>query len=81
KPLRLTTSQTIPIKQKFVTILWSKPFHIVFIELLEKNYYFTLVQNIYNRSTTIKQMIKPSDRCKHINEIFNDSIAKSNLVR
>ncbi|CAF1410014.1 unnamed protein product [Adineta steineri] len=81
KPLRLTTSQTIPIKQKFVTILWSKPFHIVFVELLEKKYYLILVQNIYIRSKTINQLIKPSDRCKHINEIFNDSIAKSNIIR
>ncbi|CAF1112095.1 unnamed protein product [Adineta steineri] len=81
RPVRSTTFQTIPVQQDFITIFWSRPFHIVFIELLEKNYYLTLVKNIYNRSTTINQMIKPSDRCKHINEIFNDSIIKLDLIR
>ncbi|CAF4816740.1 unnamed protein product, partial [Rotaria sp. Silwood2] len=29
----------------------------------------------------IKKMINPSDRCQHISEIFNESIAKLDLVR
>ncbi|CAF1417530.1 unnamed protein product [Adineta steineri] len=80
RPVRLTTLQTISVHQDFITIFWSRPYHIVFIEL-RKNYYLTLVQSVYNESTINDKMIKPSDRCQHINEIFNDSMAKLDLIR
>ncbi|CAF4370897.1 unnamed protein product [Rotaria sp. Silwood2] len=81
RPIRSTTFQTIPVKQDFITIFWSRPFHIVFIEFLKKKYYLSIVQNVYNQSIIIKKMINPSDRCQHINEIFNESIAKLDLIR
>ncbi|CAF0745807.1 unnamed protein product [Adineta steineri] len=81
QPKRSTTFQTIPVQHDFITIFWSRQFHIVFIELLEKNYYLTFLQNVYNESTINNKMINPSDRCQHINEIFNDTIIKLDLIR
>ena len=51
--VRSTTFQTIPLQQDSITIHWSQPFHLVFIELSNKTYYLTVVQKIYNQSTTI----------------------------
>ncbi|CAF1090135.1 unnamed protein product [Adineta steineri] len=81
EPKRSTIFQTIPVHQDFITIFWSRPFHIVFIEVPRKNYYLTFLQNVYNESTINNKMINPSDRCQHINEIFNDSMAKLHLIR
>ncbi|CAF4790144.1 unnamed protein product, partial [Rotaria sp. Silwood2] len=66
EPKRTTTFRTIPFIQKSLIIHWSKPFHLVFIELYNKIYYLAVIQNIYNRSTTtINKMINPLDRCQH----------------
>ncbi|CAF1501565.1 unnamed protein product, partial [Adineta steineri] len=81
EPKRSTIFQTIPVHQDFITIFWSRPFHIVFIEVPRKNYYLTFLQNVYNESTINNKMINPSDRCQYINEIFNESMAKLHLIR
>ncbi|CAF4011362.1 unnamed protein product [Rotaria magnacalcarata] len=80
-PIRSTTFQTVPIKQDYITILWPRVFHIIFIEFFKKNYYLTVVQNTYNRSSTIYKMINPSDRCQHINEVFNETFIKLDFIR
>jgi hypothetical protein len=81
QPRRATTFRTIPFKQDSIIIYWSQPFHLVFIEFSNKNYYLTIVQKKYNPSTTIINMINPSDRCPNINEIFNETIVKLHLLR
>jgi hypothetical protein len=81
QPQRTTTFRTIHINKDSVIIYWSQPFHLVFIELPVKNYYFAIVQNIYNRSTTIARMIDSSHRCKHISEIFNETFVQLHLLR
>ncbi|CAF2966730.1 unnamed protein product [Rotaria sp. Silwood2] len=80
-PERLTTFKTIPINQDLITVYWSRPFHMIFVEIFNHNYYLVVVQQTYNRSTTISKTINPSDRCEHISELFNETIVQLHLVR
>ncbi len=66
KPGRATTFKTIPLRQDSIIIYWSQPFHLTFIELLNKIYYLVDIQNIYNRSTIINKTIDSFDRCQNI---------------
>jgi hypothetical protein len=80
-PERTTTYNAIPFTQNVVTIYWSHPFHIAFLELPSKSYYLTVLQKTYNQSLTIAKTLEPTDRCKHINELFSDTIVKLHLLR
>jgi hypothetical protein len=79
--LRSTTFRTISVKQDPLTIYWSQPFHLVFIELLNKHYYLTVRQKTYNQSAPIEKMIHPTDRCPHISELFNQTFLQWHLLR
>jgi len=48
-PGRTTTFRTIPLQQNSLTIYGSQPFHLIFIELLNKFYYLALIQTNYTR--------------------------------
>ncbi|CAF3928114.1 unnamed protein product [Rotaria sordida] len=80
-PERATTFKTIPIHQNSIIIYWSRPFHLVFVELFNKNYYLVVIQRTFYPSTTIIRKINSSDRCEHINELFNETIIKLHLLR
>ncbi|CAF0733292.1 unnamed protein product [Adineta steineri] len=80
-PRRTTTFKSILTYQNSVIIHWSKPFHLIFIELPIKNYYLTTVQTNYHRSTTIVKTINSSDRCAHIHEIFNKTVVNLHHLR
>jgi hypothetical protein len=77
----MTTLRTILFPKDSVIIQWSRPFHLVFIELFNKSYYLTSVEKIYNRSSIINKMINPSDPCHHISEVFNKSLVDLHLLR
>ncbi|CAF1065274.1 unnamed protein product [Adineta steineri] len=79
-PINGSTFQMIPVNKRTVTLDWAHPFHIVFAELDDKNYYLILVQNIYHRSRKINQEIQLKDRCPHINEI-NQTLNQYHLLR
>ncbi|CAF1466728.1 unnamed protein product [Rotaria sp. Silwood1] len=81
KPKRTTTFRTIPFIQNSLIIYRSRPFHLVFIELYNKIYYLAIIQKTSKQSTTINTMINPSDRCLHINELFNETIVKMHALR
>jgi hypothetical protein len=81
QPEQATTFRTIPIRQDNVIIRWSRPFHLVFVELDKKTYYLTILQKIYHRSTTINKTIHSSDRCPHIRELFNQTFVQWHLLR
>ncbi|CAF1109410.1 unnamed protein product, partial [Adineta steineri] len=68
---RSTTFRKILIREDTISITWSKPFHIVFIEL-DKTYYLVMYQKTYIQSKVTKKIINPSDHCPHINEIFKE---------
>ncbi|UJR14206.1 hypothetical protein I4U23_001199 [Adineta vaga] len=81
KPERITTFKTISFPQDFVIIKWPLPFNVAFIEMGKNNYYLTAVEKTYNQSITINRMIHTSDRCPHINELFNETIINLHLLR
>ncbi|CAF4136103.1 unnamed protein product [Rotaria sp. Silwood2] len=76
-----TTFRIIPFTQQLLTIYWSRPFHLIFIELLNKIYYLAVIEKNYERSTTITKMISSSNRCAHINELFNETFVKMHIIR
>jgi hypothetical protein len=80
-PVCTTTFKTTSHSQSLVTVFWSLPFHIAFVELSNETYYLTHVQTIYNQSATIEKSLNSSDLCLHINELFNKSIANLSLLR
>ena len=80
-PVRATTFKTIPVRQDSVVVHWSRPFHLVFIELVDKTYYLAVLQTIYNGSTMIRKTIDASDRCPHIREVLNRTITQWSLIR
>ena len=80
-PVRSTTFKTIPVHQESVVMYWSRPFHLVFVELLDKKYYLAVVQKAYNRSAAIVRTIRPSDRCRNISEVMNTTIVQWHLLR
>ena len=75
-----STFQSIPFYQKEMTIQWSRPFHIAFVELSNKNYYLITVQQDYNRSNIIRKVLTSSDRCSHISEHVNSTIVNCPLI-
>ena len=81
RPQRATALRTIPFRQQSLLVHWSQPFHLVFVEFPTHNYYFTLAQTTYNRSTIIEKTIRPSDRCRHIRELFNDTVVQLHPLR
>ena len=78
---RLTTFQTIPAKQNSIVIYWTQPFHLVLVELMDKTYYLSVRQFVYKPSETIENLIHPSDRCRHIRELFNETFLTWHLRR
>ncbi|CAF1381200.1 unnamed protein product [Adineta steineri] len=81
-PKRITTFVTIPIKQDSLTVYWSQPFDISFIEVFMNKYYLIIARNqSFSEEPMINKTIKSSDRCPHINEIFNQTILKWHLLR
>ncbi|CAF1154595.1 unnamed protein product [Adineta ricciae] len=80
-PSRSTALQTISQTTNSIDIYWSQPFHLVFIETLEKNYYLTAVQPIFNYSRTIVKRIDSSHRCPSINELVNETFAQLHVLR
>jgi len=79
-PKRITTFNTLLFTQNTAVIYWSYPFHIIFIELLNKTYYLRVLQKMYNQSITIFKTIEPSDHGEHISEVLNDTIVKLYLL-
>jgi hypothetical protein len=80
-PVRTTSFKTTSPVQDSIIVYWSLPFHIVFVELENKNYYLTYMKTAYNQSQVIKRILNSSDRCLHISELFNKTFADSSLLR
>ncbi|CAF1326178.1 unnamed protein product [Adineta ricciae] len=81
-PVRATTSKIIHSQRGSISIRWSQPFHIVFIEFFpEKLYYLALVQSNYRQSAMLTRTINSSSYCPHVSEIFNKSFSQWHLLR
>ena len=81
EPLRSTTYRTAVIRPDSIIIYWSQPFHLVFIQPTLSTYYLVLLQRIYQQSKQINKLITSTDRCLHINEIFNQTFLQWHLIR
>ena len=81
---RASTFRTIPLRQDRITLSWSHPFYIGFVEVRhkQKNYYFFRYDfdKDIEHNTTIKQ-ISASDRCPSISELFSETVVQWDLVR
>ncbi|CAF2931593.1 unnamed protein product [Rotaria sp. Silwood2] len=80
-PIRTTTLRTISFTQKSFTIFWSRPFHLIFIELQNKIYYLAFIEKNYNQSSKIVTMVKLSNLCPNINELFNHTFVRMHIIR
>ncbi|UJR12436.1 hypothetical protein I4U23_016612 [Adineta vaga] len=76
-----STFKSIITNQRSVTVKWSRPFHVVFVELPDKTFHLITIQKIYNQSTTIIQTISLLNRCRHTRQLFNETIIKYHLLR
>ncbi|UJR34763.1 hypothetical protein I4U23_027541 [Adineta vaga] len=77
-----STFKSVITNQRSATILnGHAPFHVIFVELPDKTFHLITIQTIYNQSTTIDQIINLLNRCKHIRELFNETIIKYHLLR
>ena len=56
-------------------------FQISFLELHPNQYYYIANQNTNNKSLTLDRIIRPSDRCPSINEIFNETLVQLPSIR
>ncbi|CAF3904852.1 unnamed protein product, partial [Rotaria sp. Silwood1] len=54
-----TIFKTILTNEKSITIQWSYPFHVAFLDFFDKNYYLIIVHNKYKSSITIIRKITP----------------------
>jgi len=79
--IRASTFRTISIQQNSITIYWSQPFHIIFTELSNKNYYLTYLRTSYQDSIVVKKTLQSIDRCLHINELFNQTFIQWHLIQ
>ncbi len=76
-----TIFKKIEIYEEMVTVFRSRPFHIMFIEIEPKIYYRSIIQQKYIPSITIPSIVKHSNHCLHIRELFNESFSKLHLIR
>ena len=83
-----TTFKAIPINQDSITLFWSQPFHLVFLELVRHDYYLAFLRpstsSLNSSASTGDALIKTvstSDRCPHIDELFNETILRYHLLR
>ncbi|CAF4179591.1 unnamed protein product [Rotaria magnacalcarata] len=55
RPIGATTLRTIPFTQDSLTIYWSRPFHLVVVELHTKVYYLAANEKAYTQSIAFVQ--------------------------
>ena len=85
-----TTFKAIPINQDSITLFWPQPFHLVILELVRHDYYLAFLRPStppLNSSTStstddvLTKTMNTSDRCPHIDELFNETILRYHLLR
>ncbi|UJR20084.1 hypothetical protein I4U23_023216 [Adineta vaga] len=79
-PVRITMFTKMPFDQKIATINMSLSFHLMFAQI-ENSYYLVVLQHIYRSSIVISTQISPSQRCRHIHELFNQTIVDYPILR
>ena len=75
-PVQSTNLRTIPRANQSIIIYRSQPYHLVFIELLDRTYYLSPIEQKSYQSSTIH----PSHRCPNISELFNETFSQMHLL-
>jgi len=76
-----TIFKKIEIYEEMVTIYRSRSFHLIFIEIENKIYYYIFVQEKYIPSITISTIVNNTNHCLHIRELFNESFSELHVLR
>ncbi|CAF1368478.1 unnamed protein product [Adineta ricciae] len=79
--IRTTIIEMIPVNQKIVTIELIYEFHILLIEFIKHKYYLISVDKNYNATEPLSKTINSKDRCRHITELFNQTILTYPRIR
>ncbi|CAF4377288.1 unnamed protein product, partial [Adineta steineri] len=64
-----------------IIISWSGLSNRILIEDMKKNYYFIDSQDFPCDKVNLTKQAKLSDRCPHVNELFNKTIIQYHLLR
>ena len=79
---RTTIFRTISNPRQNSLIITSiESFELIFTELDNKIYYLTTLQETDQESKTVNKTIKPSDRCRNLSELFNQTFLQWHLLR
>lgn len=79
--IHTTVFKKIPLDENTVVIFKNDPFHIFFIEIEPKTYYFIQVQPIYYSVANTTAIVTPLRRCLSIAEVFNATIVSLHRLR
>ena len=80
-PIRRITFKTILFEQTSTIIYWTHQFNLIFIELTERNYYLTYIEKDDQPIKFVETSVHPSNRCLHIDELFNKTVVNYHLIR
>ncbi|CAF4679466.1 unnamed protein product, partial [Rotaria sp. Silwood2] len=70
---RSTTFKRIPFDSDIVTVYWSNPFHLIFVEY-DNQIYLVFIQLNYNSSAYLSIKLQPHQRCPSVDELLNRNI-------
>lgn len=77
---RSTTFKPIQVHSNLVTIFWSKPFHLIFVEH-DKQIYLAYIEPNYIPQTHILIKVEARHRCPSIVELLDEQIVHSPRLR
>ncbi|CAF1346190.1 unnamed protein product [Adineta ricciae] len=69
-----TTFKTISPLDNSLTVYWSYPFNFIVLEDLKENYYLITIQIYHIEGQKLIEHVQSSNRCQHINKLFNKTI-------
>ncbi|UJR19278.1 hypothetical protein I4U23_022407 [Adineta vaga] len=77
---RITTFKTISSMKDLINIHWSISINLILIEDFKKNYYFIISQKLSFDKVKLNKQVKLTDRCLHLNELFNPTIVQYHFL-
>ena len=80
--IRSSMSKTIPPDEEVLSMNWSRPFHLVYMEIIPlKILYLTVLQFHHTSSANIYSTLKSTDRCLNISELLNETVVRWHPIR
>ena len=69
-----TMLKKIPIGNDSIRIYTSKPFHLLFIQLLNESFYLIIRRERFLPSEMIETEVLPKQRCSNVTDLFNSTM-------